>query len=326
MGETKIAEKYLVRAELQFDWEYKKKGDAEQPLVPHRLPVTLGPFKLDQSPNFEFHLADHLGTEHVREVDGAYPFSLLFFEIEVEVPERRDVEARADETLGHVEILLRLFQPGYIYVRRHLFVGAIKEGKPKFSLPLSFSLYWGSPPIKPKPESLYGRSPYRFDDAVLARFIEFFNDYWPIMQQKQPRLVTALHRFSSSYERRTLADRLTELVIALEALFGDDDVDSVTYKVALRCASWLYPPSEARAKAFKTLREIYSDRSKILHGRELAPKHSNEEIELFEDYLRQAMKKFLSQFKNGNVTFKKGKMLISNKTMDELLFFSKELS
>ena len=48
-------------------------------------------------------------------------------------------------------------------------------------------------------------------------------------------------RFSSSYEKRDPADRLVDLVIALEALFGDSgDSSNLRYKLAMRGASWLH--------------------------------------------------------------------------------------
>ena len=70
----------------------------------------------------------------------------------------------------------------------------------------------------------------------------------------------ALSRFNSSYERRELVDRLIDLVIALEALFGEQG-DSLSLKVASRCACWLYPPGQERWDAFVAVRDMYRKRS-----------------------------------------------------------------
>lgn len=310
MGPTSST--YLVRAQLEFDWEFEDKGNRRELRRPHRLPVTFGPFKVDQSPNFEFHLLD-LGwlepdTKEGLHPDWEYPVSLLYVESRLEVPEGSHPQAWVDETLEQLEMLFRLFQPGNIHIRRHGFMWHLTETKPKLSL------FFRYHPPKAEPAPLYDQGPYRLDDTALTKFVDFFNSYWGIVQRKPPLIYTALYRFSASYERRTLADRLTELVIALEALFGDDGADSVTYKIALRCASWIYSPGEARAKAFETIKRIYSDRSRIVHGRKLDSEYSNQEIQHLEDHLRQALIRFLEEHRKGNI-------ISSGKQLDALLFF-----
>lgn len=53
MGET-----YLVRAELEFGWDFEKGEDEKSPKTLKRLPIEFGPFRLDWSPNSEFYLMD----------------------------------------------------------------------------------------------------------------------------------------------------------------------------------------------------------------------------------------------------------------------------
>ena len=168
-------------------------------------------------------------------------------------------------------------------------------------------------PPKAKPATLYRRGAYRLDDETLGKFIDFFNRYWDIIHQKPQPLYNAMSRFSSSYEKRTLADRLVELVIALEALFGDRS-NSLTYKIAIRCSSLLYPPGETRVKVFKAIKKVYADRSAIVHGERLDSKYSDEEIDQLEDYIRRSILNFLEQYTKGN-------LITSSEELDQLLFF-----
>lgn len=304
---------YLVRAQLEFGWEFEKKEDRQKLVRPDHLPVMFGPFKLDVSPNFRFQLIE-LGwlepdTKVGSQPDWEYPVSLLYIESRLEVPETEHPEANADDILEQLEALFRLFQPGDIYIRRHGFPWQLQQQYPMF-LPTSLDAIHS---IKAVPTPVYNRGPYRLDDAAVARFVNFFNLHWDMIHNKPPRLYTALYRFSASYERRTLADRLTELVIALEALFGDDDADSVTYKIALRCASWIYPLGEAREKAFHAVKKVYSDRSNLVHGRRLESTYSATEVQQLEDYVRRALVLFLDQSNNGTP-------ITSGKQLDQLLF------
>ena len=303
MGET-----YLVRAELEFGWDFEKGEDEKSPKTLKQLPIEFGPFRLDWSPNSEFYLMDlgwlepdYKGDSHP---DWEYPVSLLYIETKVE---GQHPERAADDILELLEAMLRLFQEGDVYLRRHEHMWNLKDGTPEVVISIRHR------PIKSEPATLYRRGAYRMDDETLGKFIDFFNCYWNIIHQKPQPLYNAMSRFSSSYEKRTLADRLVELVIALEALFGDRS-DSLTYKIALRCSSLLYPPGETRKKVFKAIKEVYADRSAIVHGGRLDSKYSNEKIDQLEDYIRRSIPKFLEQYKKGNP-------LTSGEELDELLFF-----
>jgi len=308
-----MAEPYLVRAKLEFGWEFEERENQKFLKRPSRLPVEFGLFRLDQSPNFEFYLMDlgwlepdYKGDSHP---DWEYPVSLLYVETKVEVQSGLHPQSVADDILEQLEAMLRLFQGGEVCLRRHEYMWHFKERIPKLAL------FFRYRPIKAEPATLYSRGVYRMDDETLGKFIDFFNRYWDIIHQKPQPLYNAAFRFSSSYEKRTLADRLVELVITLEALFGDRS-DSLTYKIALRCSSLLYPPSETREKVFKAIKKVYADRSAIVHGERLDSKYSNEEIDQLEDYIRRSMLKFLEQYKKGNP-------ITSGEELDELLFFRK---
>ena len=132
-------------------------------------------------------------------------------------------------------------------------------------------------------------------DSKLWDFVGFFNLYWAILQekpQKKPRPVhIALPRFSSSYDKTTLTERLIELMIAMEAMFGDREYH--TYKIPLRCACLLFPPGEARKGTFNRIKAIYDDRSRILHGEHLETRYTSEDVRAFEDLVRKSILKFM---------------------------------
>lgn len=303
---------YLIRAKFEFEWD-SEKGEDKESLRRLTLPIEFGPFRLDWSPNSGFYLMD-LGwiepdSKGNSYPDWEYPVSLLYVESETEVHSGQHPESAADDILEQLEAMLRLFQEGDVYLRRHEHMWHFKERIPE---PAIFFRYR---PLKSEPATLYSRGAYKLDDETLGKFIGFSNCYWDIIHQKPQPLYNAVYRFSSSYEKRTLADRLVELVITLEALFGDGS-DSLTYKIALRCSSLLYPPGETRKEVFKAIKKVYADRSAIVHGKRLDSKYSNEEIGRLEDYIRRSMLKFLEQYKKGNP-------ITSGEELDELLFFEK---
>jgi hypothetical protein len=82
---------------------------------------------------------------------------------------------------------------------------------------------------------------------------------------KQLKVEHGLRRFSDATTRADPADRLVDLVIALESIFSDGG-DSISYKVSRR-ASAMFAPLGLSAKAvFEFVKAAYSSRSKIVHS------------------------------------------------------------
>lgn len=313
----KMTETYIFRAGLETEFYVEVANDRMQGLsIPKQLPIEFGPFRLDRSPNSEFYLAQlgHRdlppGIESLDEPppNQDYPNSVLYVETNIKVKDGEDPEAAADEIFEELEAMLRLFQIGKISLRRNLSMGTwFKNGEPTW-VALVFSR-----PIRPKPEALYHRYPYLVDDVVLHQFRQYFSRYWKTVHRKPKRIYNALHRFSSSYEERVSADRLLELVIALESLFGGE-ADSIAYKVALRGSCFLYPPGKGRQETFKSIRRAYNDRSKLIHGARIHPRYTDEEIDAIEDLLRKAINKFLEYDVSGT-------RISSEEDLNNLLFF-----
>ena len=278
------SKEYLVRANLAL-------GLAP---ISDNIPVDMGPFKLAYSPNQVFFLHE-LGVAEPewligQKRDRQFPVSRLYIDYSAEICDTEDPFIFADRELELLERLIRLFQPGEVSVRRHGLWIIEEGGHTRPALSWGGSLYQFKP-IKPLDEGIYELPEYPLDDDVLNNFIEFINTHWGILNDIPDSLGLAMARFSSSYEKRDLADRLTDLVIALEALFGDSESDSIAYKVAMRCAGWLHAPGKKRHETFRFLKKRYSDRSKVFHGR--GKDLSEQVVNELECIVRESLKKCL---------------------------------
>ena len=278
---------FLARAVVDFD-AYRQWDDGDA--LPGQLPVEIGPFCLDRSPNAHLFFSDVFGIEPdplvQREVDWDYPMSSVYLDTTVEAPDHWHLADYADREFHNFEVLLRLFQSGSVSVRRFSF--PIGEG-----IGDGHSLWVLGTPVKSKVAASYERSPYLFNDATLAVFNEFFDLYWGTFDSLCPNVELALSRFSSSYERRELADRLIDLVISLEALFNDGDPGSVTFKIATRCAAWLYLPGDQRLSVFRFIKDVYGYRSAAVHGRRNRKKPTADDLDRLEQVARISLLKFL---------------------------------
>ena len=276
---------YLVRADLALGFALG------QVPISTDLPVNIGPFQLGHSPNAEFHLAelDLIDPTGRTQPDSKFPMSLVYLEHRYVCDEGRTPTAHADDALEYLEALLRLFQPGEVSVRRHGVWRVHEDGK---LTPAWYFSPYDFKPAKPPTDGLHNRPDYPLDDDTLDCLIQFIDGHWAVLDKIPPFLRTAIGRFNSSYERRDLADRLIDLVIALEALFGDGEASSITYKVAMRGASWLHAPGSERCTTFRTIKKFYSERSKVVHGSSHKDTISQRVDEL-EGMVRASLRRFL---------------------------------
>ena len=305
-----MAKQYLVRADLEFGFQAGVPTSTD-------LPVNLGPFQLDRSPNAELYLAcrDLFESDWPApgDHDPQFPMSLLYLELRYTCDDDDNPTKHADDALDRLEPLLRLFQPGEVSVLRH---GVWRIDKSNRLTPAwSFSGY-DFKPVKPPIEGLHEYGDYPLDDDALASLIEFIDRFWDALDNSPDNLSLAMGRFSSSYEKRDPADRLVDLVIALEALFGDrGDGNSVSYKIAMRGACWLHGTEGERRDAFGTIKKFYSDRSNVVHGNRRGSVTGRRVKEL-EGMIRSGLRKFLDwQVQQGK--------LPSGRDIDDLIMTKK---
>ncbi len=294
---------YKTRAELHFgsyeQWSCSSCEALAQ--VDPTIPVNIGPFRVDWSPNQGFYFADVYGIDPERlgdqSLDRDFPVSALMVEMEGEVPEQGSSAGLADEELATFELLLRLFQPGDVSVRRHGFVYNPETGSPTFTW-----MRWGLLTPKPIVEPLYKRPPFHIHADTVRALQGFFSEYYHVVSQMPASVRLAFARFNASYEKRDIVDRLIDLIIALEALFTAGSPGEVTFKVALRCGFWLKPPGSQREDLFRRIKRAYGMRSDAVHGRSKTKVPTDKQLEKLEGIVRDCLRKYLDhQILTGSV-------------------------
>jgi hypothetical protein len=311
-----VNKSYIFRAGIE--WNVECYDEANRPHTPACLPIDVGQFHLDLSPNAQYYCAqmgwtssDEFASLDEPPPNQDFPNSILYAETRIEIADDRgDEESTADRDFEQLEAMLRLFLPGEIYLRRNL-----SFGFPTKDNAYTWVCYVFHRPIKPKPEILYQRVPYVLDEQTLRRFARFFTENFDLISKKDHPLYIAARRFNSSYERRTLSDRLIELMIAMEALCGDQDYQR--YKIPLRCSCLLEEPGADRKATFADVKKLYDQRSSIIHGGKLELEPGKEDIvDRFEGYVRKTIMRLLELHKSGH-------HITSGSDLDDFLFFTK---
>lgn len=138
------------------------------------------------------------------------------------------------------------------------------------------------------------KTPYELLETEVDTLREFWQDFQDKRQKgKLNDLKIALRRFNSSYGEG-LEDRLLDQMIALESLYLGD-AKELSYKLALRAAFLLARGKKQRNQIFKRLKEAYTARGKIVHGKKVKKTSANlpELVADTEEYLRQSIKRFI---------------------------------
>ena len=142
---------------------------------------------------------------------------------------------------------------------------------------------------------------YKLDDDDIAKLEVFYETLTGVGQSN---FLVAISRFNDSYTRKKDSDRFIDLLIALEALFGEGS-DSVGYKIRLRCACFLHKfaeVGESKQRIFEFLKRAYDERSNILHGRQKSLDWASEKTCLkLENLVRQSIVHMLLQAKTGSI-------------------------
>lgn len=108
-------------------------------------------------------------------------------------------------------------------------------------------------------------------------------------ERNRQRLRTSLDRLSLSGRRGRTADRYVDLAVAVEALLShkDDPITEIGYRLRVRAARFLGGTTEKRHATAEAIKEIYNNRSKILHTGESPKARKLEEVESMRRALRQ---------------------------------------
>lgn len=279
---------YIARASVDFNWLSKDLRS----FFPRDLPQPFGAFRLGQSPNAEHFLAD-LGwiDPPPVPVNPSYPVSYVYVDLLLDSGDDSAAFHVANQQLATLESLLRLFQSGGIFVRRHSLWNC--AGVEPARVEEAFSILDADViEIRPAPPKLEKLRDYDLTDERLHAFIEFFSRYWAVCNSSKA-VEVPLYRFTESAEWRHESERLIDLIICLESVLVDG-AGEITYRLAARAAAFMEPPGAERERIFQRLQKLYGQRSKILHGDSLdAKKLADFSVDDFEDFCRALMVKWL---------------------------------
>ncbi len=131
--------------------------------------------------------------------------------------------------------------------------------------------------------------PYLLEESQSENFIGFYNSIKNL--EEIDFAGVAMERFRQLYERDKSEDRLIDLFVALESLFGINQ--ELKYRLSINLASYLHSTGNKRREAFKKIGEAYNLRSKIVHGSTFNQTMLEETISYMEDCFREAINKIL---------------------------------
>ena len=99
-----------------------------------------------------------------------------------------------------------------------------------------------------------------------------------------------MQRLNSSRLHRNLEDKLIDIRIAFDALFGEEG--EVTHKVSVRAAQLLGGSIDERRTIRDTVKKAYSYGSRVIHGSSIKPSKAEEyreTLEAAEEILRRCL-------------------------------------
>lgn len=111
--------------------------------------------------------------------------------------------------------------------------------------------------------------------------------------QSQVRI--AVERMDFAAERLRIDDQFIDHIIALEAIYGDQQ-GGITYKIALRAAAFLKKSPQERWDAFNFIKKAIGLRSAIVHGSGSA--FSHDDAERLEALTRDSIEKVILELAN----------------------------
>ncbi|MEM2203875.1 MAG: HEPN domain-containing protein [Sulfolobales archaeon] len=128
---------------------------------------------------------------------------------------------------------------------------------------------------------------YVFSTGDVQPFTQLWRKYSKLRNQLPKNIKFSLRWFNKAYEEREMLDKLLDLEIALEVLFGTSN----RYRLDLYVPHFIGSNKEERLKINKDIRDLWEKRSSIVHSgySEVTP----EFVSRIENIYRLSMQKFL---------------------------------
>jgi hypothetical protein len=116
-----------------------------------------------------------------------------------------------------------------------------------------------------------GQWPYGGSLELSQDDVSHFLELWHLLEEGAARFEFSIRRYNLAFDRRLLADRIVDLVIAAEALLlGDLDErgyrGELRFRFALRAAKFIEHTSYSEHEVYRVMRQAYDARSAIVHG------------------------------------------------------------
>lgn len=114
------------------------------------------------------------------------------------------------------------------------------------------------------------------------------------------KIKLAIDRVNFASERSNPDDKIIDLMIAAESLFGGSGTTEVLFKLSMRCAKFLGNTLEERKNINKDIKNAYERRSAIVHGAVLKEKDKPtiEIVNELNHYIRKSITMMLKQITN----------------------------
>jgi hypothetical protein len=178
--------------------------------------------------------------------------------------EIRSIEGITGFPTGHDDLKLE-FMKGFLQIFKAGKFGyrAIYTKIPRFDFDISTTV-GSSHPNYFMPPRYPNYSISKSDVKNLKNFGKKYVRLYTQNKKLEPVFIIAVNRFLKAVEEFDLEDKIIDLVISLECLFGDDQ--EIRFKIALRVSNFLGGNSSERLIIFNFIKEIYQIRNKLVHG------------------------------------------------------------
>jgi hypothetical protein len=140
-------------------------------------------------------------------------------------------------------------------------------------------------------------APWIISSAEAANLHALFSATYPITVDQ---MMITWSRFNSYFSRLDDQDAFIDLMVALEAAFGDGG-EAIRYKIALRAALFVEGEDQDRRATYKFLTDAYVKRSGVLHGSSDARDWASSNLSRVEDLVRRTLVRLAKLSKAGAV-------------------------
>lgn len=163
-------------------------------------------------------------------------------------------QIQVEEKFKNIINTLRIIKNGIIG-----FQVIYRKGEKLGNIKFGYNLGWSSKTYKLI-------TPINTFDIRNVDWKEFSSVYLQLNSDSIPNsLKTSIRRLDFAESRYEPNDKLIDLIISLEAIYGDTN-GAINYKIGIRACTFLYTDFENRKKCFDLIYNSYQARNSLVHG------------------------------------------------------------